>query len=237
MNIQCMACGELVPIGSFRSSSDGIDVECSACGKSFFVSAAGDPDVVEPATNVPTAVTTGTDEQEDHEMRCPKCETAQAQAEACGVCGLRADRFQDYVNADGEHAASPALEALWLRCEEEWEDAGRHTRFVETASTENAYAYAARRYRAMLSKRPSDDVASAQIDRLTKMAEVALLGASSGREGSARGPEPYRNVLILLIVLLLIGGVLGMYALLRTNTQASDASPVPLSTPSPAPRR
>jgi hypothetical protein len=71
-----------------------------------------------------------------------------------------------------------------------------------------AYAAAARRYRSVAHKRAEDPVLGQSLSRISRMAEVALL-TSTPRRPAKPAAEPFRNVLLLLIALLVLaaGGI------------------------------
>ena len=255
MKIQCQKCKEIVPIGVFRSSEEGIHVTCSACQESFFV-ASGPPEdaptesdgpkvAPKPAAKAaPTSAAAASarpkaEARSASQVTCPKCGAAQPEARACRTCGLSSELWEGYEPPELEHDASPKLSALWDACQESWDDSDVHAAFAEQASTEGAYLYAVRLYRrAVLDRAGSGDgseVAKRQLERLARMSEVALLPGTASLEHA--GPEPYKNVLILLIALLVIGGALGMYALIRTNASGDDGPPQPIDTRVPATHR
>src|SRR5258705_8314476 len=106
-------------------------------------------------------------------MTCPKCGAEQAIAVACRKCGLTTTlmpRFKD--QDDGDQSAT--VTAAWTQCELHWDDTSKHEKFVAAVVEANAFAWAARKYRAAAAKRPGDAIATAQTERMGKMAEAAL---------------------------------------------------------------
>lgn len=217
MKIQCVLCKEIVPIGAFRPSSDGIRVTCSACRESFFLPASGDrkaakrlsktlapkadAEVVESVADEPA----GPDD-------CPKClQPMPAAVDACPGCGLLRDKFDSFA-AEVAGAAPPVLEALWQSCEKDWSDAETHEKFVELAAGGDDYAYAARRYRQVIRRRPSDTIARLQLERITKMTEAALM-ARKAVVVEDDGVTHYKGLVVFLVLLVVVGGGVGIWAL------------------------
>ncbi len=232
MKIQCELCREIVPIGAFRVAGDGIEVTCEACGDSFFVSTSGEPAGGERGQDAGAASESPREAVAEHEMRCPKCDLVQPRTGACRACGLRAELFEEYALEHAEEAP-PELEALWECCEAEWDDEAAHDRFVEGAAVSLAYAYAARRYRSVLRRRGDDPIAHRQLDRLARMAEVTLTSAAAARRHSDAGDEPYKKVIMLLMVLVLLAGIGGMYLLLKRakDVGSETRQPAPVTAP------
>jgi hypothetical protein len=226
VKVECPLCAELVELRRFRASPGGIEVDCAACGDSYAVATDGElrpvaADRPEPAV-APDA----------GEMRCPKCEELQPEAEACRACGLAADRFEAYAS-EADDAAGPELDELWAACADDWHDDAAHDRFIEAASVAGMYAYAARRYRGHARDNPGDSRAEAALARLRRMAEATLLSAAAARQPEA-GKEPYRGVVLLMITLVLLAGIGGVYMLFRGASSPDQpgvdqpATPVPL---------
>lgn len=203
MKLECEACRELVTVETFRAGADGIEVTCPACAVSFYIASRGAPPVTPPAGP----------------MECPKCGTAQPETDACRACGLAAARFAEFRAGVAE--AVGELEALWQATLADWDEPAAHRRFLEAASGADAFAAAARRYREVLRERPGNPEADAALKRITRMAEAAMLARSAARTTEAESKEPYKNVLILLIALVLVAGVGAMYVMLRAAGEES----------------
>jgi len=228
MKIQCERCKEIVPIGRFLASAKGIEVTCEACGESYFVDADSQTDATAPdAADGGEAGRDASASLGEDQMRCPKCDGLQPRRDACRSCGLRAELFDDYDRKQ-EEEAPPELEAIWETCRADWDDEDGHARFAECASSAFAYAYAARRYRSVLRHRPDDEIAHRQLDRLSRMAEASLMGASLARQQAEGEDEPYKKVIVLIMVLVLLAGIGGMVVLLK---QAKDVGSETLQKP------
>lgn len=216
MKVQCELCKEIVPIGRFRSSDAGIDIDCAACGGHFFVPCS--PPSRDAAAVARTEAST--------EPSCPKCGTATRAGEpACRTCGLRAELFDGFV-ADEDASALAELEPLWDACVSRWDDPGAHTRFLEAVSTRLQYTWAARRYRTRLRAHPGDAVCEDQLGRIARMAQATLASSGSGT-AAGKSTQPYKNVALLLILLLLFAGLGGIYFLFKLKTAPEDKPPPP----------
>lgn len=216
MKIQCVLCKEIVSIGAFKPSSDGIRVRCAACQQEFFLPASGEREaakrLAKPATKEAPAEG---DEPEDPEaIDCPKCfQPVSAAQSACAGCGLMRERFDSFA-AEAAGAAPPALEALWEACEAHWEDADAHEKFVELAAGGDDFAYAARRYRQVIRRRPRDTVARLQLERIAKMTEAAMM-ARKAVVVEEEGMSHYKGLVILLVLLVVVGGAAGYWVLTK----------------------
>jgi hypothetical protein len=218
MKIQCVLCKEIVDIGRFESAAGGIEIRCAACGDGFFLPLSGDRSSARRVGGPPPPTGEGGDDGEDEPgggSDCPKCgEGVRDQLPACPSCGLLRERFNDFARGGpGEDADD--LEALWAACEESWSETSRHDRFVEAVASSGRYAYAARRYREATRRRPADPVATARLERISRMAEAALILERTARPSDDEGATPYKGAIILLMVLLLAGAGLSVYLFAR----------------------
>jgi len=216
-----------VALGGFTIAGDVIEIACPACNRRYRVGAASGERVdAEPAAASPGAgeeapALVRAREPGTGEMKCPKCDEVQAATDACRACGLRRDRFAEFAAAEVDAPAS--LVALWAACVDDWESTAAHDRFLEATAGARAFPYAARRYRDVLRERPDDARARAGVDRVTRMAQAAMLGTAHARRASGE-PEPYRNVVYLLLALVVLGGILGVYAMFRAARRDPEPS-------------
>ena len=167
-------------------------------------------------------------------MICPKCGTEQPEAAACRKCGLAAERmasFQEQVPAP-----PAAVVATWDACRAAWDDPARHEQFVAAVIDGGAFAYAARQYRGVLAERPDDAVATAQLERLGKMAEAALHATATQKPETA--PRPYRNATAILVVCIvaMLFGLVYVLVLARDEEDDHQLRPAP-ARPAVPPRR
>jgi hypothetical protein len=245
VKVQCALCREIVAF-DFRLAGEGtIEVHCGACGGSFSVAAtrtttattatAPATTATAPATPAPaepppaaTAATVRIPLAAAEGQHCPKCGAA-VSGDACRGCGLLASRFDEFRASD-DAAADPPVVAAWEQALAAWDEPARHDRFVELASEKGAYAYAARRYRERLRADPDDAVARGRLDRITRMAEAALLATAHARK-LAGTKEPYRGSVLVLVLLLVGIAIGGIYAMTRhkstTAVQDGRRTPVP----------
>lgn len=225
MKIQCPLCKEIVPIGRFEVKEPGIEVTCAGCSGRFRVAADSGEEADAPAS--PPAV--APPEPGPDQMRCPKCGRLQPLGDACRYCGLGRDRFDDFAHAVDDEVPDE-IAALWQHCRDQWDDDERHERFVQAVSRIEAFPYAARCYRGALDERPDDPRAKRQLERVSRMAEALLVSRVAVKAELAAGErEPYRNVIIFLMVLLVIAGVAGMFVLLKGTS--SDQTPQRMTVP------
>jgi hypothetical protein len=235
LRIECELCRALVSVDRFRSSASGIDVDCPACERRFFVAAqpphtaTATPTVTidseqaapaiewRPVDRPPTASGAGSSARQRHAMTCPKCDERQPGASACRRCGLSAARFDDFA-ASAAVDLPPEVDEAWRRCLARWGDRAAHEAFTERVAAASAYAHAARMYRERLRAEPADELARAQLERMGRMAEAAAFTAAAStahRAGATR--SPYRAAIWLLVLcgLLAIGG--SLYAILTRD--------------------
>jgi len=231
VKIQCLRCKEIVAIGPFVARADGIEVTCADCRESFFLATSGRETERETATaKSPSAsasadASDASDEDDDGSSdACPKCGAmVPDDVGACKACGLLRDHFAGFAS-DAAADADPVLEGLWQSCEEDWENDDAHESFIARASSTGAYAMAARQYRIASRARPNDSKALARLDRITKMAEVAILSARPAQVED-EVPTAYRGVIALLVILLLIGVGAGIYALTKKSDTPAKRTP------------
>ncbi len=215
MKVQCLKCKEIVGI-RFRVVGAGIQVTCGACSASYHVAETRAATAAEAVVDQPSAPPA------DAAMSCPKCGSEQPPASACRVCGLAADRFAAW---DAAHRTlEPRLEAAWRACLAAWHDAGAHERFLERVAAQSAYSDAARRYRARLRDHGGDATDEARLARIAKMAEAALLSRAVASKDAANDKEPYRGVLLMLIMLVVLGGAGATYMLLGQGNGEHQSS-------------
>ena len=148
---------------------------------------------------------------------CPKCDAAPpTSAEACPRCGLTRERWTEFAgHLDAEAPAE--LRAEWEACEGNWDDVAAHDRFVDHAARLGAFTEAARRYRLALRSRPGDPIARERSERLRRMAEAVVTASALRHSRAGEDVEPYRKVVLFLIVLLLLAGAGGVLLMIFTS--------------------
>lgn len=212
MNVQCVLCKEIVDIGDFRASDSGIEITCTACGGSYSVDA---KQSTAPRSARPGAVV------------CPKCgEPAPEDTAACATCGLVRERYDGFeLPQDGD--APDALAELWESCRGSWDDPEAHDRFVKTAMVAEAYRYAAGKYRQALWENPDDSIARSRLDDVARRAEIAILQTAVAGRYEDDYKEPYKNVSLLLAVLIAFIAMGVVYAVLIRDRSTEDTRVTP----------
>jgi len=165
-------------------------------------------------------------------MSCPKCGSLQAIAVACRKCGLTTTLMPKFREQDSASQPEPVTRA-WIACELDWNDPAKHEKFTAAVVEHNAFAYAARQYRAAAAKRADDPTALAQIERLGKMAEAALKATAALRPEKSTNPYKGTTILLVACVVALVFGLI--YAVIsKRSSDNGELTPVPRR---PAPAR
>jgi hypothetical protein len=210
VKVQCVQCKEVVALGRFRIEGDGIEITCTGCGERYRINAetgerAGAARVEAKAAGHP----------------CPKCgKDVASGAAACGACGLLREKFADFAATRPDEPE--AVATAWAACRERWDEPAAHDRFLDAVAAAKAFPAAARRYRDVLRETPGDERARRGADRVTRMAEAALLGSPASARLAAKTPEPYKNVVLLLLILVCLGGIFGIYGLVRARNARDE---------------
>lgn len=159
--------------------------------------------------------------------QCPKCDSPLSPSEAaCPSCGLRRAMFNRF-RASASDRVPAALEKLWRELEAHWTDPELHERFLAQVSLCGAFAFAASRYRSAARKRQSDAISKLQLERLSRMVH-AVMAVSAVRTGAReRASRPYRAMMVLLALVLVIGGAAVMYMVSKRGSQQSIESVPP----------
>jgi hypothetical protein len=166
---------------------------------------------------------------------CPKCGTPQkAGAAACTSCGLAVDRWPSF-SAERDEKATPDARAAWERVLARWDDESRHEALFAVISARGEYSWAAGRYREQARERPGDAIAAKQMERIKRALEATLLISGTQREKA--GPSPYKNLITMLGVLIVVLVVGMAYVFIKSRSSGDDAQsvsqPVPPGPPAP----
>ncbi len=113
------------------------------------------------------------------------------------------------ANEDRDAGVPEAVRAAWEAAVGAWDDKTRHDAFIGQVATFSCYAWAAARYR----ERAGDPIADRQLVRLRTAATATMLATATSR--SAEPATPYRNTLLVLLVLVIIMGIGVVYAMIR----------------------
>jgi len=239
LKLHCPSCGRESPIDGFAIEGSELALACPCCSRALRVdgtgavrvhgevasdesasaagdeeaaSAAGDDEAASAAGGEPTSTAGDT-------MECPKCGERQPPATACRSCGLLAERMADFAHDDeGEDEVAE----LWVAVEERWDHDDVHEAYLARIVERGAYAVAARRYRKRA--RTGDTRAQSYLERVGRMAQVGLTRPTQVAED---GKEPFRGVAILLLVLLVVGGAVGTYAIVKFRSHGGSEAPRP----------
>ena len=161
--------------------------------------------------------------------QCPKCDSPLSPSEpACPSCGLKRVMFNRF-RASASDCVPAALEKLWREVEAHWSDPELHERFRAQVSLCGAFAFAASRYRSAARRRQSDAISKLQLERLSRMVH-AVMAVSAVRAGAReRGARPYRAVMVLLAIIVLVGGAAAMFMFSRRGATPASVVSVPPS--------
>ena len=105
-----------------------------------------------------------------------------------------------------------AVVAAWDQATAAWEDRSKHDALLALVATHSCYAWAASRYKT----RAGDPVADEQIERLRKAATANLLATAAARPEQVS--MPYRNTLLVLVVLLFMIVLGVIYATVKSRS-------------------
>jgi hypothetical protein len=119
-----------------------------------------------------------------------------------------------------------AVREAWTRATAAWNDETRHDELLHRVATNDAYAWAAGRYRT----RGGDAIAQRQLARLRRAAEATLLASATVRpDATVRPYRATRRVLAILIATIAAGAA---YAtVLRDQAVPASARSIPARPP------
>lgn len=150
---------------------------------------------------------------------CPKCQAAVPEGvAACGKCGLAVDRMAGFAAAADAAIPEPLI-AAWDRAVEQWDDLARHDEVLRLVTANDAYAWAAGRYRS----KAGDPIGDRQLARIRKAAEATLMASRTEKRDAA--PKAYRATVALLVFLLLAAIAGLIYTATARNGNAGSATP------------
>tara|TARA_R110002096_G_scaffold423452_2_gene630602 strand:- start:5456 stop:6076 length:621 start_codon:yes stop_codon:yes gene_type:complete len=148
-------------------------------------------------------------------LSCPKCDRAVPEASAsCPGCGLTREKFLDYDKTGP--TAEPELTSAWERVEAAWQKDAAHEDFAAEVALSGNYRLGALWYRQAVSDPQRASKAQQMLDRMQSMATAALMSSKPKIEEEK---QPYKNVIILLMVLLFIGAGVGIVLMKKGSPQ------------------
>lgn len=166
---------------------------------------------------------------------CPKCATPLKSPglAACAACGLAVARWRSFSAERDEKVAEP-LRAAWDRVVARWDDETRHDTLFELVTEKGEYGWAAGRYREQARDRPGDAIAARQIDRIKRALEATLLVSGTARDKPQ--PSPYKNLVTMLgvLIVVLLVGVAYAFIKSRGSDDPGPTQPVPVQPTRPA---
>jgi hypothetical protein len=115
-----------------------------------------------------------------------------------------------------DEAVPDVLVRAWEHALAKWDDPARHDEVIRLVTANDAYAWAASRYRTR-----ADEIGTRQLERVRKAAEVTMM--SSAAERPEKQATTYRATRLMMVALILIvvGGLI--YAM-----WAKDRGPQPV---------
>jgi len=117
--------------------------------------------------------------------------------------------------------AEPVPEAVtsaWEEAVAGWDDPKRHDAVIAVVAKHSCFAWAAARYK----ERAGDPIADQQLERVRKAATATMLATAAARPEPAT--TPYRNTMMILIVMMILIAVGLVYALVRDHQSHSAAT-------------
>jgi hypothetical protein len=115
-----------------------------------------------------------------------------------------------------ESGVPDAVVATWDRAVESWDDPARHEALIAAVASFSCYAWAAAQYKT----RAGDPIADKQLDRLRKAATATMLATATARPEATT--MPYRNTMLVLLVLVILIGVGVVYAIVHDRPTTTD---------------
>jgi hypothetical protein len=138
---------------------------------------------------------------------------------ACRSCGLAAERFESYEG--GPAHRSEELADAWQGLLDNWDSGDAHEEFAALVAARGDYRGGAGHYRETAADPERAQRSQEMLQRIQSMAAAALL---SSKPKLAREEEPFKGVVVLLMVLVLVAGAGGIYLMIKHN-QSSEPSP------------
>ena len=173
-------------------------------------------------------------------LTCPKCNRPRRGEASCPGCGLAAIKMEEFARRR-EASAPDAVKAAWDALEpptpdarerppeSPWNDAARHDELLRLVHVYDCYAWAAGKYRDVHRLKPDDKMASRQVDRLRKAAEVTMMASATAKADN--GPRPYRATVGVLAMLVVALVAMLLYAVLFRGSPSPPSAEQPQPSP------
>lgn len=139
-------------------------------------------------------------------IHCPKCQSPVGpNAQACASCGLAVAKFENFK----QDSRSDNLGEGWQHLEDNWESDDAHEAFMVLVAGSGDFRGGAARYRACERDSLRAERCRKMLDRIQSMATAAIL--SSKPKLADQHDEPFKKVVVLLLILVMLGAVAGFY--------------------------
>lgn len=142
--------------------------------------------------------------------------------EACPRCGLTRARMAGWSE---DASVAPTLLAAWQACLADWNNLEAHDRAASLALTVTEQPWLARRYRAVLRERPDDEIASARLARVGKIAQAAVLASASTPTASRFRRGSSAAMLLVMVALVAAGIVFVLYLARKHDADDTRSDP------------
>ncbi|RME21071.1 MAG: hypothetical protein D6806_15340 [Deltaproteobacteria bacterium] len=219
MKVQCPECREIVEMKSFRTSREGLEFVCEACGKDIFVrssppegaEAGGEEALRTNELDKPSGLQGSGAGKNDGTIVCPKCANVQQDDYACHKCGLVFEKFDPSVLPPDP----PEAAELWEKIQARPDDDDLNAEFIRLCLGKGRADYAARQYRLLRLRPGMEHLADRMLERLASAAQASMgfsldSGRSRGeRKGSGSWLRKIAGLAIVLLALLLLVFLIG----------------------------
>ncbi len=208
VRIECSSCHEITSATLVSAAKGTATLECDGCGGHTTISVPL-PSITEGSESVGS----------EPVGSCPKCgQPVSDGVTHCPACGLDREKFVGFSLGDPQELSR--LTDGWQVVESRWQDDSAHEEFAANVVVSGSYGLAARCYRQAAADPARAQRAEKMLERMRSMATAALL---SRKPKLVQEKEPYRGVLILLMVILFIGAGVGI-VLMSGDSSGAGAS-------------
>ncbi len=205
MRIECPFCHEVRDARLLRLSAQSATFACGGCRSE--VKATLEEESAPKNEFVDVGASGG--------ASCPKCDSpVREESTSCPSCGLTKEKFSGY--SDAEPSAAPELASAWGRVESAWNQDSAHEDLVAEVSLCGNYRLGALWYRQASSDPARKQKAEEMLDRIQSMATAALMSIKPKVEEEK---QPYKNVVILLMVMLFLAAGAGIVLMNKGDEQ------------------
>ena len=201
VRIECPSCLELAESRLLRVAGNAAIFSCGACEAEVSATVAD-----APVADAPEPSLTEVEINRAAKDACPKCQQhVPAETSHCPGCGLGRDKFASFDS--GETPAAPELVSAWKRVESNWGANSAHEDFAAEVALAGNYRLGARFYRQASASVERAEKSRQMLDRMQSMATAALL---STKPKIVEEKQPYKNVVIVLMVMLMLAAGVGI---------------------------